>query len=134
MVGPEAQALADRLLSRSISTHSTASDQERRDLQLASRALRTLLDEVDRVASQCDDTARPSDRRGRVLMALDRLIVKFHRGGRNIETEHASSGERALKIALLMLARLDDLQAGDALLCVADIDGKPLPPPRTRNA
>jgi len=67
-------------------------------------------------------------------MALDRLIVKFHRGGRNIETEHASSGERALKIALLMLARLDDLQAGDALLCVADIDGKPLPPPRTRNA
>jgi len=55
---PEAQALADRLYSRSVSTLSTASDQERRDLQLASRALRTLLHEVDRVAAQCDDTAR----------------------------------------------------------------------------
>ena len=65
-------------------------------------------------------------------MALDRLIVRFLRGGREIESEQASSGERALKTGLLMLARLDDLQAGDALLCVADIDGKPLPPPRSK--
>jgi len=65
-------------------------------------------------------------------MALDRLIVKFHRGGREIEAEPAGSGERALKIGLLMLARLDDLQAGDTLQCLADIDGRPLPPPRKK--
>jgi len=33
-----------------------------------------------------------------------------------------------------MLARLDDLQAGDALLCAADnVDGAPLPPPRAKH-
>jgi hypothetical protein len=46
---------------------------------------------------------------------LDRLIVRFHRGGREIETEDASTGERALKVGLLMLTRLDYLQAGDLL-------------------
>jgi hypothetical protein len=54
----EVQSLADRLFSRGVSTLSTASDQERRDLQLASRALRKLLHEIDRVAAQCDDTPR----------------------------------------------------------------------------
>ena len=46
---------------------------------------------------------------------LDRLVVKFHRGGRAIEREDASTGERALRFGLLMLARLDYLQAGDLL-------------------
>ena len=46
---------------------------------------------------------------------LARLVVRFHRGGREIESELASNGERALKIGLVMLARLDDLQAGDRL-------------------
>ena len=59
--------------------------------------------------------------------------MKFLRGGREIESEQASSGERALKIGLLMLARLDDLQPGDALLCVADINGKQLPSPRQKD-
>jgi len=54
---------------------------------------------------------------------LARLVVRFHRGGREIENERASSGERALKMGLLMLARLDDLQAGDQLTVHQD-DGK----------
>ena len=65
---------------------------------------------------------------------LARLVVKFRRGGREIESEEASTGERALRVGLIMLARLDDLQAGDALLCVADnVDGIPLPPPRLKH-
>ena len=48
---------------------------------------------------------------------LARLVVTFHRGGHEIESERASSGGRALKIGLLMLARLDDLQPGDSLTC-----------------
>jgi hypothetical protein len=43
------------------------------------------------------------------------LRVTFHRDGEEIESETASTGERALKTGLLMLARLDDLQAGDRL-------------------
>jgi len=46
---------------------------------------------------------------------LARLAVRFSRGGREIEAEQASSGERALKVALLMLARLDYLEPGDRL-------------------
>jgi len=53
---------------------------------------------------------------------LARLVVTFHRGGREIESERASSGERALKIGWLMLA-LDDLQAGDQLTVHQDDGG-----------
>jgi len=66
---------------------------------------------------------------------LTRVVVRFHRGGREIEHEEASTGERALKIGLVMLARLDDLQAGDRLTVDADragLDSTPLPPPRRR--
>jgi hypothetical protein len=54
---------------------------------------------------------------------LARLVVRFHRGGREIESERTSSGERALRIGLLMLARLDDLQAGDQLTVHQDDGG-----------
>jgi hypothetical protein len=54
---PEAEALADRLYSRSQSTLFVASPEVRRDLCLASRALRSLLGEVDRLASECEDRA-----------------------------------------------------------------------------
>jgi hypothetical protein len=54
---PEAQALADRLYSRSQSTLFVASPEVRRDLCLASRAIRSLLHEVDRFASRCEDAA-----------------------------------------------------------------------------
>jgi hypothetical protein len=54
---PEAQALADRLLSRSLSTLFVASPEVRRDLCMASRAIRSLLHEVDRFASRCEDAA-----------------------------------------------------------------------------
>ena len=54
---PEAQALADRLLSRSLSALFVASPEVRRDLCVASRAIRSLLHEVDRFASHCEDEA-----------------------------------------------------------------------------
>jgi hypothetical protein len=54
---PEAQALADRLFSRSKSTLFVASPEVRRDLCIASRAIRTLRHEVDRMASRCEDHA-----------------------------------------------------------------------------
>jgi hypothetical protein len=54
---------------------------------------------------------------------LARLVVTFHRGGHEIESERASSGGRALKIGLLMLARLDDLQPGDRLTVHQDDGG-----------
>ena len=64
---------------------------------------------------------------------LDRLVVKFNRGGREIERETAATGERALRLGLIMLARLDDLQAGDRLTVNQDVDGTALPPPRTKH-
>ena len=67
---------------------------------------------------------------------LVRLVVGFHRRGREIEREEASTGARALKVGLLMLARLDDLQAGDRLTVdpvSAGLDHAPLPPPRVKN-
>jgi hypothetical protein len=54
---PEAQALADRLYARSLSTLFVASPEVRRDLCMASLAIRSLLHEVDRYASQCEDAA-----------------------------------------------------------------------------
>jgi hypothetical protein len=54
---PEAQALADRLFSRSQSQLFIASPEVRRDLCMASRAIRSMLHEVDRLASKCEDTA-----------------------------------------------------------------------------
>jgi hypothetical protein len=54
---PEAQALADRLMSRSLSTLFAASPQVRHDLLTASRAIRSLLHEYDRVASRLEDEA-----------------------------------------------------------------------------
>ena len=65
---------------------------------------------------------------------LARLVVTFHRGGREIERETAATGERALRLGLIMLARLDDLQAGDRLTVNQDADGTALPPPRRKDA
>jgi hypothetical protein len=45
------------LVSRSLSTLFVASLEVRRDLCMASRAIRSLLHEVDRYASQCEDAA-----------------------------------------------------------------------------
>jgi hypothetical protein len=43
------------------------------------------------------------------------IRVTFERGGREIESATAPTGERALKSALLMLAKLDDLRDGDRM-------------------
>jgi hypothetical protein len=52
---PEAQALCDRLFSRSQSTLFVASPEVRRDLCIASRAIRSLIHEIDRVASRYEE-------------------------------------------------------------------------------
>ncbi len=44
------------------------------------------------------------------------LRVAFERAGRERDSVLAPTGERALKVALLMLAKLDDLRDGDMLL------------------
>ena len=54
----EAHALADRLFSRSQSSLFAGSPEVRRDLCVASRALRSLMHEIDRIASRCEDEAR----------------------------------------------------------------------------
>ena len=54
---PEAQALADRLLSRSLSALFVTSPEVRRDLCMASRAIRSMLGTIDRLASRCENEA-----------------------------------------------------------------------------
>ena len=49
--------LADRLFARSQSTLFVASPEVCRDLCMASRVIRSLLGEVDRLASECEDRA-----------------------------------------------------------------------------
>ena len=51
------------------------------------------------------------------------LRVAFERGGRERDSQVAATGERALKAALLMLAKLDDLRDGDILMVT---EGAPL--------
>jgi len=53
----EATALCDRLYSRSLSTLFVASPEVRRDLCMASRAIRSMLHAIDRLASRCEDEA-----------------------------------------------------------------------------
>jgi hypothetical protein len=43
------------------------------------------------------------------------LTVAFYRDGDEVEMAFAATGRDALKAALLMIARLDDLQDGDRL-------------------
>jgi len=49
------------------------------------------------------------------------LLVIFSRDGREVESDLAPTGDRALKSAVLMLARLDHLQDGDQLT-VREVD------------
>ncbi len=49
--------LADRLFARSQSTLFVASPEVCRDLCMASRVIRSLLHEVDRLAARCEDNA-----------------------------------------------------------------------------
>jgi hypothetical protein len=44
------------------------------------------------------------------------LRVAFERAGRERDSQVAPTGERALKTAVVMLAKLDDLRDGDMLL------------------
>jgi hypothetical protein len=65
---------------------------------------------------------------------LARLMVTFTRQGRLIEAEHASSPDRALKVAMILLARQDGFELGDTLTCVADkTNARPLPAPRVKS-
>jgi len=53
----------------------------------------------------------------RVNNPLGGLVVSFHRDGQEIDHAVARDGARALKMSLLMLAKLDELQDGDILKC-----------------
>jgi hypothetical protein len=53
----EALYLADRLYGRSISKLFEASPEVQRDCCMASRVIRALLHEVDRIAARCEDDA-----------------------------------------------------------------------------
>ncbi len=44
-----------------------------------------------------------------------KFTISFIRDGEVLDARTAATGERALKITLLMLATLDELQAGDRL-------------------
>jgi len=44
-----------------------------------------------------------------------KFTISFIRDGEVLDARTAATGERALKIALLMLATLDELQNGDRL-------------------
>jgi hypothetical protein len=48
------------------------------------------------------------------------LVVRFFRDGEEVDARVGSTGEKALKIEVLMLAKLDDLQAGDRLTVEAE--------------
>jgi hypothetical protein len=54
----EAGSLADRLFSRSVSKLFETQPEVQRDCCMASRVIRALLSEVDRLASECEDKAR----------------------------------------------------------------------------
>jgi len=54
----EAQSLADRLFSRGVSTLATGTPEQTRDLLIASKIIRALLHEVDRLAARCGDATR----------------------------------------------------------------------------
>ena len=48
--------------------------------------------------------------------ANGKFTVTFIRNDEEVDSRVARDGEKALKIALLMLAMLDELQAGDTLV------------------
>jgi hypothetical protein len=52
------------------------------------------------------------------------LQVTFESDGEEPETQFASTGERALKFALLMLAKRDELRDGDRLTVKRVDDGQ----------
>jgi hypothetical protein len=52
-----------------------------------------------------------------------RFIIAFLRGGQVLDVRPAPTGERAVKVALLMLAGMDGLQGGDQLVVREDRAG-----------
>jgi hypothetical protein len=53
-----------------------------------------------------------------------RFTIAFLRGGEVLDVRPAPTGERAVKVALLMLAGMDGLQGGDQLIVREDWDGR----------
>ena len=49
-----------------------------------------------------------------------RFIVTFSRDGQQVDQQVARDSERALKMGMLMLAALEELQDGDTLRCVEE--------------
>jgi hypothetical protein len=53
-----------------------------------------------------------------------RFTIAFLRGGEVLDVRPAPTGERAVKVALLMLAAMDGLQGGDQLVVREDSGGR----------
>lgn len=53
----------------------------------------------------------------RIHPHLHGFHVVFERDGLELDAEIAPTGERAVKAALMMIARLEELQDGDRLTC-----------------
>jgi hypothetical protein len=53
-----------------------------------------------------------------------RFTIAFLRGGEVLDTRPAPTGERAVKVALLMLAEMDELKGGDQLVVIEDQYGR----------
>jgi len=49
-----------------------------------------------------------------------KYVVSFTRDNREVEQQVAGDGERALKMALLLLAALNELRDGDTLKCTEE--------------
>ena len=49
------------------------------------------------------------------ITPASKFTIAFLRGNEVLDARLAPTGERALKVAILMLAELDDLQNGDRL-------------------
>jgi hypothetical protein len=54
----------------------------------------------------------------RIHPRLHGFHVVFERDGQELDAEVTPTGERAVKAALMMLARLDALRDGDRLTCI----------------
>lgn len=55
------------------------------------------------------------------------LTVTFMRGGEVLDTRSAPTGERAVKVAILMLVKMEQLQGGDQLVVIEAPDLPDIP-------
>jgi hypothetical protein len=118
LTADEVSSLADRTYRRGISRVLDDMPSVQADMRQAARVIWALVTAYELAARA---PATDAHHRGRALMVARirsqvGFRVAFERNGRERDSQVAPTGERALKLALLMLAKLDDLRDGDMLL------------------